>query len=157
MKITRNWKLAAGCAILAISACTAFAQAPDAQAGQAGPPPGRGRFAPDPERELKMLTERLSLTADQQTGVKAILEQQTTQMKALRAKTETADASADTPEARTARMTQMTQIREESDTKINALLDDTQKKTYAEIIARRKARMAQGGGPGGPPPAAPPQ
>jgi hypothetical protein len=109
-----------------------------------------------------MLTKRLTLTADQQTGVKAILGQQSTQMKALREKSQGESATADTTEARQARMTQMQQIRDESNTKINALLDDNQKKTFAEMIARQKAAMErrrQGGdgppppdGAGGPPP-----
>jgi hypothetical protein len=43
----------------------------------------------------------------------------------------------------------MNQIRDETDTKITALLDENQKKIYAEMIERRKAMMArrQGGTP----------
>ena len=63
-------------------------------------------------------------------------------------------------------MTQMKQIREENDTKITALLDDGQKKTFAEWQQRREAQMesrrgrdGQGGPPpdgaGGPPPPPP--
>ena len=39
-----------------------------------------------PDRQLNMLTRVLKLNPDQQKGVKAILEQQATEMKALRDK-----------------------------------------------------------------------
>jgi protein CpxP len=144
----RHWKLAVASVVLALSSIGICASAGQQQGGPRG---GRGG---GPERELQMLTERLSLTADQQTGVKAVLVQQSEQMKALRQKSQD-DGGADSADARQARMKQMQQIRDESDTKISALLDDTQKKTFADMLAKRKAMMEQrqqGGGDGPPPP-----
>lgn len=109
-----------------------------------------------PGQQLKTLTQLLTLTADQQKGVRSVLEQQATQMRALRAKMQAEGASNDTPEARQARRTQMNQIRDESDTKITALLDDNQKKIFADWIQKRKAAMEQRQSGAGQPPPPPP-
>jgi len=147
--------------LLALSAGFARAQAPDGPPpggpplDDGGGPPSMSDHAPGPQRELKMLTRLLSLTAEQQGGVKTILEQQTADMRALRAKSQSSPDESNTPEARQARMTQMEQIREASNTKIAALLNDSQKKTFADWAARRKAQMErrmQEGGDGPPPP-----
>jgi Spy/CpxP family protein refolding chaperone len=116
-----------------------------------GPPPNamRGR-GPNMERQLQMLTERLSLTADQQTQVKAVLIEQRQKMQELRKSSAGTDASAQGgPPDRT----QMEAIRNDSDTKITALLNDDQKTKYAAMLQERKDRMARrGGGGDGPPP-----
>lgn len=164
--IAQRWKLAAGSALLALCSYAAFAQQdapppgppPD---GPNGPPPGQSERGFNPDRELHMLTRALSLTADQQNGVKTLLDQQATQMKALRAKFQSESADNATSDQRQARRAQAEQIRDETDTKISALLDDTQKAKFTKLIERRKARMNQGrdgnappppdgGGPGGP-------
>jgi protein CpxP len=149
MKSTQ-WKIAVGTAVLGLCSLAAYGQAGEPQGPPPGPPSGNMERMQGPDRELKMLTRVLTLTPDQQTGVKAVLEQQATQMKALRAKNEAADGSA--PESRQARMTQMDQIRDESNTKISALLDDTQKKTFADWVQRRKAAMERRHQDGNPPP-----
>jgi protein CpxP len=161
---TRNWRLAAGTALLALCAGIAYAQAPDSPPpppnGQSAPPTGEMGRARGPEEQLKNLTRVLTLTEDQQKGVRAVLEQQATQMRALRAKSQAEGANNDTPEARQARMTQMNQIRDESNTKIAALLDDNQKKTFADWEQRRKAgmerRQSRGQSRDGQPPSPPP-
>ena len=153
MKIAR-WKLAASCALLGLCTLTLHAQTDAPQ----GPPPGGGPHGQwrggggGPERQLAMLTKLLTLTPEQQTGVKTLLEQQSTQMMALRTKTPSEAAA--TPEARTAEHKQMDAIRDETDTKISALLNDEQKTTFANWIAKRKAAMArhEAGGPDAPPP-----
>jgi protein CpxP len=154
MNISR-WKLAVSCALLGLCTLTLHAQTDAPQ----GPPTGgggrHGQWRGGPERQLAMLTHRLNLTADQQTGVKALLEQQATQVMALRTKTPSESATPPTPEARAAERKQMDAIRDETDTKITALLNDEQKKTYTDMLARRKAAMARreaGGGDGPPPP-----
>ncbi len=158
--IAQRWKLAAGSALLALCSYAAFAQQdapppgppPD---GPGGPPPGQSERGFNPDRELQMLTRSLSLTADQQTGVKTLLDQQATQMKALRAKSQSESADNAGPDQRQARRAQAEQIRDETDTKISALLDETQKPKFTKLIERRKARMAQrgpGDGNGPPPP-----
>ena len=142
---------------MALCAGIAYAQAPDSPApspnGQSAPPTGEMGRARGPEEQLKNLTRVLTLTEDQQKGVRTVLEQQATEMRALRAKSQAEGANNDTPEARQARMTQMNQIRDESNTKIAALLDDNQKKTFAEWTQRRKAAMERRqSGDGQPPP-----
>jgi len=103
------------------------------------------------DQQLAMLTSLLTLTPDQQTGVKAILVQQSTQIQALR--TQSQSSSSDSEDERQARMTKIQQIHEESETSISALLDDTQKKTYADWLQKQKASMQQRQQQGGSPPA----
>jgi len=157
-----NFKLAAAVALLAVCSIGSYAQsttdpAPAAQeppaAGQSGPPPhNQWRGASGPDRELNQLARVLNLTPDQQKGVRSVLEQQGEQMRAMRQKAQNAAsgdaaAAAETPEARRA---QMEQLRDESNTKIAALLDENQKKTFADWTARRKAQMEQRRWQGGP-------
>ena len=155
------WKAAMGAALLGLCSFAAYAQSPTSAApatdGSAATPHGNWRHGGmGPERELERLTHTLTLPADQQTGVKALLEQQSTQMRALHAKAQSEAAGAQTAETRQAGMTQMDQIRDETDTKISALLDDNQKKTFADMIARRKAAMARRESRSGNPPPPPP-
>lgn len=159
MKNRMQWKAALGAALLGLCSVAAVAQStqPTPADEPAGGPHNQWRRGQGMEdREFGMLIRRLSLTTDQQSGVKALLDQQVTQMKALRT-APTAESTAPppgTPEAHQARFAQMTQIREETETKISALLDETQKKTYAEIIAQRKQAMARHQAhDGNPPPA----
>ena len=165
--IRMQWKVAMGAALLGLCSFAAYAQstppaAPTGNDTTTTPHNNWRRSGMGPERELERLTHALTLTADQQTGVKALLEQQSTQMKALRAQsrtqpqTQTEAAGAQTTETRQAGMTQMDQIRDETNTKISALLDDNQKKTFADMIARRKAAMARHESrEGNPPPGGP--
>ena len=69
-------------------------------------------------RGAKCLTESI--------GVKALLDQQSSQIQALRTNSQSNSSDADSPEARQPQMTQVQQIRDETNTKISALLDDTQ-------------------------------
>ena len=168
MKTANNRTIAIVGALLTLGSLAAIGQA--SQQDQPPPPPGEaqpgGMHRGGPDRQLNMLTRVLNLTPDQQKGVKTILDQQATEMKALRDKAPADPSSGQTAETREARMTQMNQIHEESNTKIAALLDDNQKKTFAQWEARRKEQMerregrnGQGGAPpdgaGAPPPPPP--
>jgi Spy/CpxP family protein refolding chaperone len=97
-----------------------------------------------------MLTQRLNLTADQQTQVKAVLTEQRQKMEALRnaAPADSADSSQATPNRRQ----QMEAIRTDTDTKITALLNDDQKAKYAAMVQKRNQRMEEHGGAPPPPP-----
>jgi len=148
MSRSTPWKLAAATAMLALCSYAAMAQssAPSQQPeGQGQPMHGRG-----PERELANLTRVLTLTPDQQTGVKAILDQEGEQMKALRSKAQADPSTGQTPETREARMAQFKQIHDESNTKITALLNDDQKKIFAGWTAKRTAEMQHHRGQGAP-------
>ena len=157
MKISR-WKLAASCALVGLCTLALHAQTDAPPGPPPGGPHGQWRGGGGPERQLAMLTRRLNLTAEQQTGVKALLEQQATQVMALRTKTPSEQATPPTPEARAAEHKQMDAIRDETDTKISALLNDDQKKTFSDMVAQRKAAMArrEAGGDAPPPPPPPP-
>jgi Spy/CpxP family protein refolding chaperone len=115
-------------------------EAPAAPQGQMGPR-GRGMEG----RQLEMLTQKLNLTADQQTQVKAIDEDTGKQMMAVRN-----DASLSQDDKRT----KMMSIRKSSSDKIRALLTDDQKTKYDAMQAEMRERMKerqQGGAPAGPP------
>jgi len=145
MKKAMQWKAALAGACLMICSCAALAQQ-DGPPGppQDGPPPGDSRPAdrgPNADRELKTLTRLLSLTTDQQTGVKALLEQQVAQIKALRNQARSETSTASNTDPRQERMEQVDRIREETNTKITALLDESQKKTFVDWEQKRKAEM----------------
>ena len=96
---------------------------------------GKRMMGTPEERAARMttqLTEKLSLTADQQTRVKAIFLDQSTQMSKARE-----EAGDDRKAMRTKMMTMM----QENNDKINTLLNDDQKKTFAAYQEERKAAM----------------
>jgi len=130
-------------AALALPSAALFAQNDAPPAGEMRP---RG---PNLERQLQQLTETLSLSADQQTQVKVILSDQREKMEALRKSSAGADASS---QAGPPNREQMDAIRNDTDTKISALLNDDQKAKFAQWQAQRKERMQRRGGADGPPP-----
>ncbi|MGA3226546.1 MAG: hypothetical protein ABSC65_22455 [Acidobacteriaceae bacterium] len=131
---------------LTLGSAAAFAQdnpAPDA-AAQGGGGRGMGRMQMTPDEQVARMTKRYNLSADQQTQIKPILANQQQQMMALRG---------DSSLSREDKMAKMKGIRDDSSTKIQAILNDTQKKQYAEDQQKMQERMQErgGGGPGGPP------
>jgi Spy/CpxP family protein refolding chaperone len=129
-------------AILLAGSCALWAQ-PDQPPG---PPQGeqRGR-GPNAERELNQLTVVLSLTPEQQTQVKSLLQERRGKVEALR--------SGETPPSRE----QMETIRKDTDTKISALLNDEQKPKFAAWQQHRMEGRRGPGGPMGDQPPPPPQ
>jgi protein CpxP len=113
-----------------------------------GPPPGpMGHRGQNPERQLEMLTHVLSLTPDQQTQVKSLLAEQSQKMEELRKSSSGSDASSQgAPPSRE----QMEAIHNDTDTRINALLNEDQKTKFAAWQQERKQRMERR--EGGPPP-----
>ncbi len=113
--------------------------APETQQGQ-----GRRNPAEMEQRRLDMMTKQLSLSPDQVTQVKAILDSESQQMSALR--NGGGDAQGD-------RRSQMMAIRQSSQAKIRATLTDDQKTKYDAMEAQMQQRQQRrGGGEGGPPP-----
>jgi protein CpxP len=133
---------------MTVAAMPAFAQdSPAPQQDQAGPQNGRGGHGQ--ERQLQMLTEKLSLTPDQVTQVKAIQDDSRTQMMAVRN-----DSSIARPDKRA----KMMDIRKASQDKIRGVLTDDQKPKYDAMLAQmQERRQGRQGGEGAPPPAAPQQ
>lgn len=127
--------------VVVISCCTLVAQNDAPPAGQ------MQRRGGNPERQLQMLTQRLGLTPDQQSQVKALLADQGQKMEALRSGSGDATGQGARPNRE-----QMDAIRNDTDTKINALLNDDQKAKFAEWQQERKARMERRQGPNEPPP-----
>jgi len=126
-------------AALAFSGALLFAMpvmAQDTTPAQ-GPPPG-GRTRPSPaemqERQLKMLTDKLNLTPDQVTQVKAIQSDEATQMRALRD---------DTSTSRDDKRTKMMDIHKSSSDKIRALLTPDQQTKYDALQAQMKEKAQE--------------
>jgi protein CpxP len=107
---------------------------------QQGSGPG-GRHGMDPEGQLKHLTKALDLTPDQQTQLKPILDAQHQQMEALHQ---------DQALSREDRFAKMKALREDSKTKIEAVLNDAQKQKYEAMQERMHDR--RGGGQEAPAP-----
>jgi protein CpxP len=147
-RIALSGLLAAG---LTLGSAAAFAQespAPDASAQPGGGGGGghMGRMQMTPDEQVARMTKRYNLSADQQTQIKPILANQQQQMMALHS---------DSSLSREDRMAKMKGIRDDSSTKIQAILNDTQKKQFAEDQQKMQERMQQrgGGAPAGGPPA----
>jgi periplasmic protein CpxP/Spy len=128
-----------------------FAQEPGSVPETSAPPPVQGpgggrRGMMDPDQQLARMSKRYNLSADQQSQIKPILVSQEQQRAALRG-----DSSL-SPEDRKAKMQS---IRSDSDTKIEAVLKDDQKKKFEQDrMQGPRQQRGQGGGPGGggPPP-----
>jgi Spy/CpxP family protein refolding chaperone len=132
--------------VLAVACCALWAQ-------NAPPPTGvTGQRGPNQERELQQLTQVLSLTADQQAEVKSLLAERREKMEELRKSGSGGDASGQGAQPS---REQMEAIRNDTDNKITALLNDDQKTKFAAWQQQRKERMEHRGGPGGPPPPPP--
>jgi protein CpxP len=132
---------------LTLGSAAAFAQqdspAPDASAQ---PGPGHmGRQQMTPDEQLARMTKRYDLSADQQTQIKPILADTQQQMMGLRQ---------DSSLSRDDKMAKMKSIREGANTKIQAILNDSQKQKFAEDQQKMQERMMQrgGGAPAGGPP-----
>jgi protein CpxP len=105
-----------------------------------GGPPGHGMGGRGPN--FDMIAQRLNLTEDQKPKVKAILDEQRQKMRELR---QNQDLS------REDRMAKMKSIREDTDTKLKAVLTPEQFHQWQEMESRRRGPR-NGPPPGGPPP-----
>ncbi len=131
-------------ASLTLVATTAFAQGP-------GGPGGRGRMDPAQmmERQLTDMKDRLKLTDEQTAKVKPVLEAQMKQMAELREKYPRPEPGNPPSEEM---MTAMQKMREETNTKIAAILTADQQEEFKKLSSERR-----GMGPGGPGGRRPPQ
>src|SRR3954447_3336750 len=121
-------------ALLATGA--AFAQAPaqtqPSSAAQATQnTDARPHHAPDPDRMAKHLGKKLNLSDHQVAQIKPVLEDRSQQMHTLRA-----DASLSQQDRRS----KAHQIMQDSNTKIEAVLNDTQKQQFEDMLQQRRAR-----------------
>jgi hypothetical protein len=115
----------------------AFAQQnPPAQGG--GDQQGRRRGMPSVEDQLKNLTEKLSLTDDQQAKIKPILEDTRGQMQKL---------MQDDSMSREDKMAKGRTVREAGNAKIRDILNDDQKKKFDDMqkeMQERRQRQQSG-------------
>jgi len=83
-----------------------------------------GRHEADPNKEVQRMTKKLNLTADQQNQILPILTSRQQQMESIRN---------DSSLSQQDRRAKFRAVREDSDTKIRAVLNDDQKKTYDQM------------------------
>lgn len=113
-----------------------LAQAPDqAQPSSAPQAAEQNRMqthhAPDPGKQARHLGKKLGLTREQVTQIKPILEDRQQQLEGIRA---------DNSLAQTDRRTKARDIMQESKNKIEAVLNDSQKQQFEQMLAERRAR-----------------
>jgi periplasmic protein CpxP/Spy len=115
--------------LLSLAGSVALAQenAAPPQQGQ-----GYGHRGMNPDAQLQRLTKHLNLTAEQQAQIKPILESRDQQMKQL---------WQDQSLAPQDRHSKMKAIGEDSKTKIEAVLNDSQKQQYEAMQAKMQERM----------------
>ena len=104
---------------------------------------GRGMM-PSVDDQIKHLTKKLNLSADQQTKLKPILEDQRKQMDAIHN---------DSSLSREDRFSKMQTIRQSSDTEIKGVLNEDQQKSFDKMREEQHDRMGKWrkGGAGAPP------
>ena len=119
--------------VLAIAGSAAFAQS-DSTAQQPAPMAPGGRHGMSVDDQLARMTKALTLTPDQATQIKPILVNRQQQMEALHQ---------DQSMSQEDKMAKMKSLREDSNTKIQAVLNDTQKQQFEQMQARQQQRMQQ--------------
>ncbi|MEO6964731.1 MAG: hypothetical protein ABI076_02395 [Acidobacteriaceae bacterium] len=127
------------------------AQAPTAQSSNPAGHSMKRHRGNSPENQLKRLTKKLNLTPDQQQQILPILQDRDTQMKTMRD---------DTSLSQQQRREQGRTLMQNTNQKIEAVLNDTQKQQFEQQNQRRREhmrnhRMAPGSAPGGTPPPPP--
>jgi periplasmic protein CpxP/Spy len=124
--------------VLAVAGSAAFAQSDNsAQQPAASLPnaqPMQGHRGMNPDKQIAELSKKLSLTADQQTQIKPILVDRQQQMVALRQ---------DQTMSQQDKMAKMKSLRDDSNAKIEAVLNDTQKQKFEQMQAKQQERWQQ--------------
>jgi protein CpxP len=130
---------------LTLGSAAAFAQQDNAAPTPSTPQQGNGygHQHKTPYEQVARMTKRYNLSSDQQVQIKPIIANQQQQMQALRQ---------DSSLSREDKMAKMKSIRDDSSTKIQALLNDGQKQKFAQDQQRRQEHMQEHGAPpaGGP-------
>ncbi len=108
---------------------------------QDSPVPSDSQATPDdnaqrrsPDQIVDRLASRLNLTDDQKSQILPIITDRQQKLQTLRA---------DTSMRRRKKMRQMKSILEESDTKINAILNDQQKQQYAQMEQQMREQIRE--------------
>jgi len=111
---------------------------------------GGGRGHMDPNRQLEHMTKELGLSADQQAQIKPVLVDRQQQMEAL---------FQNQSLSREDRHSKMMAIRQDTDSRIQSVLNDDQKQKFQAMQERMQERQQGGalGGDNAPPPTTQPQ
>ena len=125
-----------GLLTLGVSGAT-MAQDNAAPAPAPGQEQGRGPGRMNPDRQLEHMTRELGLSADQQNQIRPLLVDRQQKMEAV---------FQDQSIAQQDRRARMQSIRQESQSKIEAVLNDQQKQKFAAMEEHR-GRGGPGGGP----------
>ena len=96
---------------------------------QAAPSQAEGPRQFDPNRQVRMMTKKLNLTADQQQQLLPILTDRNQQMQTIRN---------DSSLSRKDRHAKMLTVREDSQSKIRALLTQDQQGTYDQMLQQAR-------------------
>ena len=114
--------------------------APPAVSSQApaASPTQRPVHVPNPQHQAKKMAKELGLTPDQVSKIEPILADRDQQVQSLRS---------DSTLAPKDRKQRVHGIRRDSDSKIEAILNDSQKQQYEQIKQTRKANRQQAGAP----------
>lgn len=107
---------------------------PQADQSQNTQQPNRGGRPVDPQRQLHSLTKKLALTADQQNQILPILTDRHQQTDAI-----LNDASLSVRD----KHSKIKALREESETNIRAVLNDSQKQKYDQMQEQLRERARQ--------------
>jgi protein CpxP len=151
--LARRAMLLAG--VLIAGCCALVAQTGEQPAPQPNGPGYGEMHRRGPEHELRQLTLVLTLTPEQQTQVKALLDARRQKMEELRnAPAANSSASETAPPAN---REQFKAIEQETNTKIDALLNDEQKAKFATYQQQRRQMMQRHHGGGAPDEAPAPQ
>lgn len=120
-------KLLMICGLLFGMASFSFAQ--NAPQGRMG-----GRMAMNPEARVKQLDEKLKLTDDQKAKLTTIFTEQADAQKKMREEMQNGGD-------RDGMREKMVKMRTDLETKINAVLTDSQKESYKALLDEQKAEM----------------
>lgn len=93
-----------------------------------------GHHGMDPEKQAAELTKKLNLSAEQESQIKPILVNRQQQMEAMHQ---------DPSMSQQDRMTKMNSLRDDSNSKIEAVLNDTQKQQFEAMQAHQQQRWQQ--------------
>ena len=104
---------------------------------QPAQPGGEARHAMDPEKQLKHMSHRLKLSADQQNQLRPILTERQQQMQAI---------WQDQSLSKQDRHAKVKSVRDDSNAKIEAVLNDTQKQQFEQMQQHMRERRGEHNG-----------
>jgi periplasmic protein CpxP/Spy len=110
---------------------------PAATTSQAAPSTKEPPHAANPQRQAKRMAKKLGLTPDQVSKLEPILADRQQQIEG---------AQADTTLAQKDKRSRLRGIRQDTDAKVEAILNDTQKQQYQQMKQSRKANKQQQSG-----------